>query len=626
MGTPLRVLMVEDSDEDTELVIQELRGGGYDVSFERVDTPQAMSATLENRAWDVVICDFSVPHFGCAGALRLLRGRNLDTPFIYVSGTIGEETAVAALKQGAHDYVMKGSLQRLLPAIQRELQAAEQRRQEAQLERQVRQQERFEAIGRLAGGIAHDFNNIIGAILGWAELGEEEAGSGSRLQDRFSQIRNQAERAAGLTTQLLAFARRQVLLPVKLDVNKSISEMHSFLTSGMEDNIEFKTVLDPHLDIIESDASQIGQVTMNLCINARDAMPRGGRLIVETHNVQIDEEFCRLNSDSHPGRYVMLMISDTGIGMDAATVDRIFEPFFTTKELGTGTGLGLATVYGIVKQHDGFLNVRSEVGKGTTFRVYFPSSTGRVSQRQPDKTPISVTGSETILLAEDHEGIREVTHAILSSYGYTVILAADGREALQLFRQDPTRIDLVILDVAMPGLDGTEVFTQMSAVRPDLPVVFTSGNTSESASLTATIAAGAVFLQKPYSPRALGQIVRSTLDRQPPSKSEASRASQPQGVSLPLVQRDRRRGIDQNARQMRSGGGQGSQLWPSGAPFPAGTCSRWLPGAVPPQVGDMLQKQNKPQNQMCFQIHKNGRSGVNPNKYFLRTQSDIRLT
>jgi CheY-like chemotaxis protein len=239
----------------------------------------------------------------------------------------------------------------------------------------------------------------------------------------------------------------------------------------------------------------------------------------------------------------MLVISDTGVGMDAATVDRIFEPFFTTKELGKGIGLGLATVYGIVKQHDGFLNVRSEVGKGTTFRVYFPSSTGRVSQRQPDKTPISVTGSETILLAEDHEGIREVTHAILSSYGYTVILAADGQEALQLFGQDPTRIDLVILDVAMPGLGGTEVFTQMSAVRPDLPVVFTSGHTSESASLTATIAAGAVFLQKPYAPRALGQIVRSTLDRQPLSKSEASTGSRPEGVSLPLVQRDRRRAM-----------------------------------------------------------------------------------
>jgi two-component system cell cycle sensor histidine kinase/response regulator CckA len=542
MGIPLSVLMVEDSDEDTELVIRELRGGGYDVSFERVDTPQAMSATLENRAWDVVICDFSVPHFGCAGALQLLRGRNLDTPFIYVSGTIGEETAVAALKEGAHDYVMKGSLERLLPAIQRELKEAERRREKAQLERHVRQQERFEAIGRLAGGIAHDFNNIIGAILGWAELGEEEARNGSGVHDRFKQIRKQAERAAGLTTQLLAFARRQVLQPVKLDVNKSISEMRSFLASGMEGDIEFKIILDPNLDVMQGDASQVGQVIMNLCINARDAMPRGGRLIIETDNVEIDEEFCHRNSYGRPGRYVMLMISDTGIGMDGATVDRLFEPFFTTKDLGKGTGLGLATVYGIVKQHGGFLNVYSEVGNGTTFRVYFPSSTGRISPRQADIAAISVTGSETILVAEDHEGIREVAYEILSSLGYTTILAADGQEALRLFRQDPTSIDLVILDVAMPGLSGTEAFTQMSAIRPDLPVVFTSGHTSESVSLNSNIAAGAVFLQKPYASRTLGQIVRSTLDLHRQSKSESSPTSQPNRAPLTHTPPDRRRG------------------------------------------------------------------------------------
>ena len=522
MSIPLSVLMVEDTEEDTEPVIRELRRGGYDVSFERVNTPQAMSATLDNRAWDVVICDFSLAHFNGANALRLLREKNLDTPFVYVSDTIGEETAVAALKQGAHDYVMKDSLKRLLPAIRRELKEAEQRPKKARLDRRVRQQERFEAIGRLAGGIAHDFNNVISAIIGWAELGQDEAPNGSGLQDRFSQIRNQAERAAGLTTQLLAFARRQVLQPVKLEINKSISEMLSFLSSGMEDDIELKIVLDPNLDVIQGDASQVGQVIMNLCINARDAMPSGGRLIIETNNLEIDEEFCHRNSYGRPGRYVMLVISDTGIGMDAATLDRLFEPFFTTKDPGKGTGLGLATVHGIVKQHDGFLNVHSEVGKGTTFRVYFPSSTGRVNQRQPDSATISVTGPETVLVAEDHEGMREVANETLSSHGYTTILAADGQEALRLFKQDPTRIDLVILDVTMPGLSGPDAFTQMSAIRADLPVVFTSGHGSESASLNSTIAAGAVFLQKPYAPRTLGQIVRSTLDRHRQSKSEAS--------------------------------------------------------------------------------------------------------
>jgi two-component system cell cycle sensor histidine kinase/response regulator CckA len=437
---------------------------------------------------------------------------------------------------------MKDGLKRLLPAIQRELKEVEQRRGKAQLERQVRQQERFEAIGRLAGGVAHDFNNIIGAILGWAELGEEEAGDGSGLQGRFTQIRNQAERAAGLTSQLLAFARRQVLQPVKLDVNKSVTEIRRFLASGMEENVEFKTILDPSLDVIQGDASQVGQVIMNLCLNARDAMPGGGRLIVETDNIEIDEEFCRRNSYGRPGRYVMLVVSDTGTGMNATTVDRIFEPFFTTKELGKGTGLGLATVYGIVKQHDGFLNIYSEVGKGTTFRVYFPASTGCASQRPPDIAMISVTGSETILVADDHKGIREVAHEILSSYGYATILAADGQEALQLFREDPTKIDLVILDVAMPGLSGTEVFAQMSAIRPDLPVVFTSGHTSESVSVNSNIAAEAIFLQKPYASRTLGQIVRSTLDRHRLSKSDPNPIDRPDRVSLRQSPQSRRSG------------------------------------------------------------------------------------
>jgi two-component system cell cycle sensor histidine kinase/response regulator CckA len=513
MSTPLSVLMVEDSDEDTELVIRELRRGGYDVSFERVDTPQAMSTTLEKRVWDVVICDFSLPHFGGPDALRLLRERSPDTPFIYVSALIGEETAVTALKQGAHDYVMKGNLKRLLPAIRRELKEAEQRLEKTQLDRQRRHQERFESIGRLAGGLAHDFNNLIGAITGWAELGQDEALNGSGLQDRFRQIRNQAERAAGLTSQLLAFARCQVLKPVTLDVNKSISEMHSFLASGLEENIEFKIILDPHLDVIKGDASQFGQIVMNLCINAKDAMPRGGRLIIETHNIEVGQEFCRRNSDGCPGRYVMLVISDTGIGMDAMVVDRLFEPFFTTKDLGKGTGLGLATVYGIVKQHGGFLKVCSEVGKGTTFRVYVPSSTGRASQSQSEMAPVLVTGSEIILIAEDHEGVRAVANEILSSHGYTTVLAADGQEALRLFRLDPRRIDLAILDVAMPRLSGTEAFAEMTAIRHDLPVVFTSGHMSESAALNSNIAAGAVFLQKPYALKALCQIVRSTLDR-----------------------------------------------------------------------------------------------------------------
>jgi CheY-like chemotaxis protein len=290
----------------------------------------------------------------------------------------------------------------------------------------------------------------------------------------------------------------------------------------MEESIEFKIILDPHLDVILGDASQVGQITMNLCINARDAMPKGGRLIVETHNIDIDKEFCRRNPEARPGRYVMLVISDTGMGMDSGTVNRLFEPFSNPKDISKGKGLGLATVYGIVKQHGGLVSVTSEVGKGTTFRVYFPSSTGRPTQLQLNRTTPSVAGNETILVAEDHQGMREVANEILTSHGYKTILAGDGLEALRLFRQDPLRIDLAILDVAIPGLSGTEVFAQMSAIRPDLPVVFTSGHTAESTSLNSKITAGAAFLQKPFALKTLCQIVRSTLNRHRQSSSKSS--------------------------------------------------------------------------------------------------------
>jgi two-component system, cell cycle sensor histidine kinase and response regulator CckA len=522
MTIPLSVLMVEDSVDETELVIQELRLGGYYVTSERVDTPQTMNAALENRSWDVVICDFSLLYFDGDHALRLLRERNRRTPFIYISDSLGEEIAVQALKQGADDYVTKGNLKRLRSAIQRELKEAEQRQEKAERELRRRHQERFEAIGRLAGGVAHDFNNLIGAILGWAELGENEAQNNSGLQNRFKQIAGQAERAAGLTSQLLAFASRRVLQPVKLDVNRCISEMRGFLESGMRQDIEFKVILDPHLDIIYGDGSQVDQITMNLALNARDAMPMGGSLIIETHNVNIDKEFCRRNADCRPGRHVMLVVSDTGVGMNSATVDHVFEPFFTTKNIGKGAGLGLATVYGIVKQHAGFLDVISEVGKGTTFRVYIPSTVGPLNDPQPDIGKVSLTGNETILVAEGHEGIRASTNEILSSHGYSIILAADGVEALRLFRQDPSKIDLALLDVAVPRLSGIDVFMQMNAVSPDLAVVFTSGHTSESASWNSRVLAGAAFLQKPYASKALCLMVRNTLDcRRPPSSKSA---------------------------------------------------------------------------------------------------------
>jgi nitrogen-specific signal transduction histidine kinase/ActR/RegA family two-component response regulator len=403
-------------------------------------------------------------------------------------------------------------LKRLLPAVQRELQEAEQRREHTQLERQVQQLQKFEAIGRLSGGIAHDFNNAIGAILGWADLAVQYAEPGTRLQDRLQKIRAQAQRASGLTSQLLAYARQQVLQRRKINLNGLVEEGTTLLRKVIGEDIEVRLVPAPNLRVTVADPAQIDQVIMNLCINARDAMAQGGRLTIETQNVDFDEEYCRLHTFVKPGGYVVLIVSDTGIGMDNPTMERIFEPFFTTKEVGKGTGLGLATVFGIVKQHGGFINVYSEPGKGTTFRVYLPGESGA---SEPAKTPSNERprrGTETILLAEDHDGLRELGKETLEALGYRVMLAASGSEAVEIFKRSAEGIDVVVLDVVMPELGGPEAYLQMSAIRPGIGVVFATGYTAEAASLTSLVEKGAVVLQKPYTARSLSGAIRGTIE------------------------------------------------------------------------------------------------------------------
>jgi signal transduction histidine kinase len=453
-----------------------------------------------------------MPYFSGGEALQLLRQKDSEVPFIFVSGTMGEEAAVAALKNGAQDYLMKSNLRRLVPAVQRELREVEERRERNRLEHQVQQLQKFEAIGRLAGGIAHDFNNAIGAIMGWADLALQEAQPGTRLQERLQKICAQAQRTAGLTSQLLAFARQQVLQPRRIDLNGLIEEGTSLLRKVIGADVEVRLVPAPNLHVTVADPVQIDQVLMNLCLNARDAMPKGGRLIIETQNADLDQEYCRLHTYVQPGSYVLLLVSDTGIGMDAATIERIFEPFFTTKDVGKGTGLGLATVFGIVKQHGGFINVYSEPGKGTTFRVYLPSDHGVPDPAKVESDGQPSEGTETILLAEDHEGLRELAHETLEALGYHVVLATNGTEAVELFKTNPDQIDLVILDVVMPGLSGPDAYSEMSAIRPNLGVVFATGYTAESASLTSMVGKGATVLQKPYSAKSLSRAIRGVLE------------------------------------------------------------------------------------------------------------------
>jgi two-component system cell cycle sensor histidine kinase/response regulator CckA len=382
-----------------------------------------------------------------------------------------------------------------------------------QLEKQLVQAQKFEAIGQLAGGIAHDFNNMIGAIIGWADLGIEECDAGSRVLRHFEKVRQQADRAAALTKQLLAFARRQILEPRTIDLNQATVETLSLLEKVIGSNIEIKALLAPDLAVVRADPVQIEQVLMNLCINARDAMPDGGSLLVETSNVTLDRAFCALEPQANPGNYAVLSVTDTGTGMDRKTLDRIFEPFFTTKGLGKGTGLGLATVYGIVSQHGGFMQVRSELGAGSTFRAYFPVSTEEPKpQKAPDSRPLQ-RGCETILLAEDHEALRQVAHETLAGLGYDVILAADGEEAIREFAANRDRIRLAVLDVMLPRLSGTEALAHIHSENPNLPAILCTGYSPDISQLDRVREKGLVVLQKPYTPRDLAQRVREALDR-----------------------------------------------------------------------------------------------------------------
>jgi len=382
------------------------------------------------------------------------------------------------------------------------------------LEKQLVQAQKFEAIGQLAGGISHDFNNMIGAIIGWADLGMEETDPASRLHRHFQKMRQQADRAAALTRQLLAFARRQILEPRNMDLNQAIPETLSLLEKVIGGNIEVKSNLAHDLAVVCADPTQVEQIVMNLCINARDAMPNGGSLAIQTCNATFDDDYCLTQPYARPGHYSMLSVSDSGTGMDAATLDRIFEPFFTTKDQGKGTGLGLATVYGIVRQHGGFIHVYSELNVGTIFRVYLPVSTQapKKTERIQDSSPVR-GGTETILVAEDHEGLREVARETLTKFGYRVILAADGEQAVNEYLLHHNEIDIILMDVVLPKFSGPEAYARIRESGAEVPVIFATGYSADIALLERARQQSLPMLQKPYSPRDLARKVRDTLDQ-----------------------------------------------------------------------------------------------------------------
>jgi PAS domain S-box-containing protein len=646
MPAELRILVLEDDLLDAELAIATLDQAGYTCSWDCVDTRAAFLGRLDAQDYDLVLSDYNLPAFDGLSAVQLLRERDSDLPFILVSGTLGEETAIESLKAGATDYVIKSHLARLAPVVTRALRERDEQRQRReaeaglrraearyrdlfenandmiythdlggcftsvngmgerltgysraelltmnidqliapeypafktenvsdqhakasgiteqleiickdqrriwveintrliyedgqpiavqgiardiserrraeeerrQLEDQLLQAQKMESIGTLAGGVAHDFNNILTAIIGNIQLALETIPSESPDYPLLAEIEKAATRATSLTRQLLTFSRRQPLERRTIELNGTINELSQMLRRIIGEDVEITIRLAPDLAPIFADPAQIQQVVMNLAVNARDAMPNGGRLLIVTREVLLDEQACRNYPWVHPGRYAQLAVTDTGAGMDAETQQRIFEPFFTTKERGKGTGLGLSVVYGIIKQHEGFVQVSSQPGLGTSFTVYLPAPLVASAIAVPELSPHVRGGNETILVAEDEASLRYLASTALERLGYTVILAEDGLEAVNLFRANQAKIDLVILDLIMPRFGGRDALSRMRALRPDLRALFVTGYDDDAGREfgASVLLPGTTLLQKPYRVDILGSRVREILD------------------------------------------------------------------------------------------------------------------
>ena len=630
----VRVLMVEDNDNDAVLINRELARLTPPPAVQHVRTKPAFATALEGFAPHAILSDHNIPGFGGWEALEIAQRARPDVPFILVTGSLDEETAVRYLKGGAADYILKDRLVRLGPALLEALERARQREalreqerllrqiidanpslifvkdwngrfvlvnqatahvygttvdalvgktdgdfnrnteevahflrddrdvmssgqpkiiaeepvtnpagetrwfqtikvplrspaegtatllgvateitERKRLEEQLLQSQKMEAVGQLAGGVAHDFNNILTAIVGYTDLLAAELGSNVRQLEDLDEIRKAARRAAALTRQLLAFSRKQVLEPRIIDVNSVVLNLDKMLRSLISENIELKTDLADNLGAARADPNQIEQVIMNLAINARDAMPDGGTVTIETGNVTLDDAYAGQHVSVIPGEYVMLAVSDTGCGMDAKTQSRIFEPFFTTKPAGRGTGLGLSTVYGIVKQTGGNIWLYSEPGKGTTFKVYLPAIAALpedIGKVAPAEAPRR--GAGTVLVVEDDEQLRRLTHRALDAQGYTVLVADRGATALDIARRHKGEIDLLLTDVIMPDTNGRKLAETIRAARPGMRVLYMSGYPDGAIASHGMLEPGVAYLAKPFTTEAITRRVREVLE------------------------------------------------------------------------------------------------------------------
>ncbi len=512
---PLRALIIESSEFDCLQLAEQLRQGGYALSFQWVDTAERFQEALREK-FDVILSEYLLPSFGALEALRILKEKGSDVPFIVVSSSANDRIVHAALTAGAGDVIGRNEPIRLAAALSRELRAAAARRERKHLEEQFRHAQRLEAVGRLAGGVAHDFNNLLTIISGYAELLLVGNSLEETQRAAIEEINRAAQRGGALTHRLLAFSRRQPLATRTVHLNEVLVNMERMLRPLIGEDIELITVPAALEDTIKTDPGQLEHAILNLVVNARDAMPNGGKLTIETGEELVDVDRAAASVDLKPGPYVVLTITDTGVGMGEEIRSHAFEPFYTTKAPGRGTGLGLATAYGIVRQCGGSIALDSEEGAGTTVTIRLPRVVAPAEREQaagPHEGPVG--GCETILLVEDEPRVRKLIYNVLTARGYLVLEASRGAAAVRFaeFYEEP--IHLAILDVVMPEMSGPEVGSRLARLRPDTRLLYISGYTDEAIVQHGIVDSGVAFLQKPFLPNVLAAKVREVLDVAP---------------------------------------------------------------------------------------------------------------
>jgi len=544
----VRVLLLEDSAIDAELVSSNVTQFREHYHIDWAADRASFESHLRRGNHDIILADYSLPDFDGLTALSMARETTPNTPFIFVSGVVGEEFATNAMTRGATDYVVKRNLSRLPAAIERALAESRERSErlraerallerEAQLreanetleakvkartqelmhmEATLRQAQKMEAVGQLTGGIAHDFNNLLAAITGSLELIKKRLAEGQPqgLERYITAAQGAARRAASLTQRLLAFSRRQTLAPRTADVNRLVAGMEDLIRRSVGPDVELEIVHAGGLWNTKVDVSQLENALLNLCINARDAMlPNGGRLTIETANAWLDERAAK-ERELASGQYITLCVTDTGVGMPPEVIERAFDPFFTTKPLGSGTGLGLSMVYGFVRQSGGQVRIYSELGRGTTVRLYLPRFAGAEERAEAGTEQSIEHGSgERVLVVDDEPTVRMIITEILQDNGYTALEASDGAGALRLLESD-TRIDLLITDVGLPGgINGRQVADAARVARPNLKVLFITGFAENAVFRNGHLEKGMEVVTKPFEMSALGNKIRDLLDR-----------------------------------------------------------------------------------------------------------------